>query len=213
MKRMYENPDELVEMYRRAKELGTETSLDLAAINEASEASEADWPEVFRKLLPYVDYFVPSVEELCFLIDRSRYYEWRKRAGSRDITEIIDWKTDVRPLAERLLNWGAGTVLIKCGIQGMYLKTGTKKIRDEWNEAELFERSYKAEKFCSGTGAGDVSIAAFLTAALEGYSPRRCLQLAAGAGACCVTAYDAVSGLIPFDRLIAKIDGGWAKNE
>lgn len=213
MKQMYENPDELVLMYKKAKELGTKTSLDLAAINEAAEASRADWPGIFEKLLPYVDYFVPSVEELCFLIDRSRYYEWLKRANGRDITEVISWETDVRPLADRLLKWGAGTVLIKCGIQGMYLRTGAKKIQDAWSDVELFERSYKAEKFCSGTGAGDVSIAAFLTAALEGYSPRRCLQLAAGAGACCVTAYDAVSGLIPFDRLIAKIDSGWAKNE
>ena len=213
MKQMYEKPEELVKMYKEAKKLGTKTSLDLAAIIENSEAADTDWVDVFRKLMPYVDYFVPSVEELSFLIDRERYHEWVKRADGRDITEIIDWETDVRPLAESLISWGAKTILIKCGIQGMYLRAENNEADSEWNDVELFERSYKAEKFCSGTGAGDVSIAAFLTAALEGYPPERCAQLAAGAGACCVTAYDAVSGLIPFDQLIGKIDNGWAKNE
>lgn len=213
MKQMYENPEELTAIYKKAKESGTKTSLDLAAITETAEAAGADWPGIFKAVLPYVDYLVPSVEELCFLIDRNRYYEWTKRANGRDITEIIDWETDVRPLADRLLDWGAKTVLIKCGIQGMYLRTCADEACGGWSDVELFERSYKADKFCSATGAGDVSIAAFLTAVLEGYSPKRCLQLAAGAGACCVTAYDAISGLIPFEQLIAKIDGGWAKNE
>lgn len=210
MRRMYEKPEELVTMYRKAKESGTKTSLDLAAVTETSEAADADWSEIFKELLPYVDYFVPSAEELCFLADRSRYYEWNRRANGRDVTEVIDWKTDVRPLAERLLEWGAKTILIKCGIRGMYLRSAVQG-GGEWSNMELFERSFRADSFCSGTGAGDVSIAAFLTAVLEGYSPERCLQLAAGAGACCVTAYDAVSGLIPFDQLIRKIDSGWEK--
>lgn len=211
MRQMYEKPEELIAMYRKAKESGTKTSLDLAAVTETSEAARVDWPEVFKELLPYVDYFVPSVEELCFLIDRERCHEWNRRANGGDVTEVIDWETDVRPLAERLLSWGAKTVLIKCGVQGMYLRSAVPG-GDQWENVELFERSFRADSFCSGTGAGDVSIAAFLTAALEGYSPERCVQLAAGAGACCVTAYDAISGLLPFEQLIKKIDNGWEKN-
>ena len=217
LKKLYGNPQELIDIFKKAKELGTLTSLDLAVISEKSEAANVDWRGIFRKLLPYVDYFVPSVEELCFLIDRPRYKEWQKRANGGDVTEIINWQEDVRPLADELMRWGAKVVLIKCGTPGMYLRTNRSehtKIAGEdlWEDIELYERSYRADRFCSATGAGDVSIAAFLTAVLRGYTPQRCLQLAAGAGACCVTAYDALGGLIPFDELIARIESGWEKN-
>ena len=63
----------------------------------------------------------------------------------------------------------------------------------------------------SGTGAGDTSIAAFLTSMLEGDSMEECMHLAAAAGASCVAAYDALSGLKPLDELRKKIASGWKK--
>ena len=75
-----------------------------------------------------------------------------------------------------------------------------------------FEKSYVPDEVLSGTGAGDTSIAAFLTAMLEGYTPEKCMQLAAATGACCVAAYDALSGLKPFAELEERIEKGWAKN-
>lgn len=211
MKNMYQNPEELVEIFKKAKEAGALTSLDLAAVEEGSEGAEADWELIFKNVLPYVDYFVPSAEELCALIDRPRYQEWMERAAGGDVMEVLDWKKDIRPLADKLLVWGCKNVLIKCGTPGMYLRTAKQEISG-WSERELFEKSYKADRVCSATGAGDVSIAAFLTAVLNGYEPERCMQLAAGAGACCVTEYDSLSGLIPFDELEKRIDSGWEKN-
>ena len=117
-------------------------------------------------------------------------------------------------MAEQALSWGAGAVLIKCGTKGLYLRTGEKVpacLDDAWSNKTLLERAYRAEHFCSAVGAGDVSIAAFLTSALNGETPERCLQLAAGAGACCVTAFDACSGLLPLEKLAEKIDAGWEK--
>lgn len=76
-----------------------------------------------------------------------------------------------------------------------------------------FEKSYVPEQLLSGTGAGDTSIAAFLTAVLDGYSPEMAMHLAAAAGASCVAAYDALSGLRPFAELEEKIRKGWAKNQ
>ena len=70
---------------------------------------------------------------------------------------------------------------------------------------------YHLEYMFAGTGAGDTSIAAFLTAMLDGYMPNRCMQLAVATGASCVGAYDALSGLKSFDELIAKIEAGWSK--
>ncbi len=218
MRRMHQNPEELIEMFRRVRAANTLTSLDLAAVTEGTPAAQADWRSIFSELLPYVDYFVPSAEELCFLIDRERYYDWMRRAGGKDVTEILDWERDIRPLAEQAVAWGAKAVLVKCGTPGMYLRTadGAAELLpgdDSWNGAELFEESYQADRFCSATGAGDVSIAAFLSAALEGCTPKRCLQLAAGAGAYCVTTYDAVSGLVPLREIGKRIDSGWEKRK
>ena len=61
----------------------------------------------------------------------------------------------------------------------------------------------------SGTGAGDTSIAAFLTGVLRGYGPADCAALAAAEGACCVTAYDALSGIRPIEELMDRIRAGW----
>ena len=80
-----------------------------------------------------------------------------------------------------------------------------------WSEKEIFEKSYVPDRVRSGTGAGDSSIAAFLTAMLEGCEPEEALHLVAATGACCVTEYDALGGLKPFDELRAKIAAGWAK--
>ncbi|MBS7009001.1 carbohydrate kinase family protein [Anaerostipes sp.] len=213
MRRMFEHPDELVEIFSRVKELGVKTSLDLTAIEEDSDAAKADWPALLQELLPKVDFFVPSAEEICFLIDRDRYDQWMERASGGDLTEYLEIENDIRPLADRLLTWGAGIVLIKCGIKGLYLKTGkSQELPESWQDIELFEPSYQAERVRSATGAGDVSIAAFLTALLEGKEPGRCLSLAAAAGACCVTEYDSLSGLLTMEEMEEKIDQGWEKN-
>lgn len=224
MKSMYENDgEELLKIMKQAKDLGAATSLDMAAVDPKSDAGTADWDKILERVIPYVDFFVPSVEELCYMLDRERFEEWQKRAAGRDITEILDIEKDVKPLAEQCMNYGARVLLIKCGAPGMYYWTADKAILreageriglnlDEWAGREGFERSYLPEKILSGTGAGDTSIAAFLVAMLEGYSLERALQLATAAGASCVATYDALSGLKPFPELEKKIDAGWQKN-
>ena len=131
--------------------------------------------------------------------------------------------SDIRPLADMCMNMGCKVLLLKCGAPGMYYRTADKeellKIparlsldEDAWAGKDGFEVSYKPEKILSGTGAGDTSIAAFLTAMLEGNAPEECMRLAAATGACCVSAYDALSGLKPLDELRKKISSGWEKN-
>lgn len=219
MRRLYENGgDGLIRMFRKVKELGVLTSLDMAAIDPHSDAAKADWRAILKKLMPYVDFFVPSVEELCFMLDRERHASWLARAGGEDVTGFLDVERDVKPLAEQLVAWGGKAVFIKCGRPGLYLYTAPEermaqlgeRFRD-WADKRIFELSYAEDCFKAATGAGDTSIAAFLKAMLEGYAPERCLQLATAAGACCVTAYDALSGLLPFAEMEQRIDEGWAK--
>ncbi|MBP5725741.1 MAG: carbohydrate kinase family protein, partial [Clostridia bacterium] len=83
---------------------------------------------------------------------------------------------------------------------------------DAWGARTGIQPSFTADIVRSGTGAGDTSIAAFLTAVLMGKAPAECTALAAAEGACCVTAYDALSGLRPIPELESRIRAGWKTN-
>lgn len=223
MAQMYrEEGREMVKMFSSVKECGCLTSLDMAAMDETSEAAQADWIKIFRKTLPYVDFFLPSIEELMFAIDRERYYRLLKKADGRDMTEVISVKEDVAPLAQLLLDMGCKIAFIKCGAPGFYYKTAGYSAFEKLEKQsgidfsgfagkEGFEKSYVPDAVISGTGAGDTTIAAFLTAMVQGYPFEKCLQLAAATGACCVAAADALGGLKTFKELENKINTGWEK--
>ncbi len=224
MRRMYLNDGrEMEEMFARIQEVGTAISLDMAAVDANSEAGAADWEGILSKVLPYVDFFVPSVEELCFMLDKERYEAWERRANGCDVTECLTPK-DIAPLAEKVLTLGAKVAIIKCGAPGMYYKTaGEEKLTGlceqlglrtlEWAEKEGFEKSFEPEVVKCGTGAGDTSIAAFLTSVLNGESLQTALRMATATGACCVEAMDALSGIKPLDEIKKKIESGWKKLE
>ena len=223
MRTMYANEGaELVALMERVKEASVATSLDMAAIDADTEAGRTDWDIILQKVLPFVDFFVPSVEELCFMLERKRFAEWQERAGNKAITDVLDIEKDVKPLADRCMEYGAKVVLIKCGAPGMYYRTaGEKRLKQigctlgggtaQWAEQEGFEASYIPERVLSGTGAGDTSIAAFLMAVSRGESLEDCLHMATAAGASCVTAYDALGGLMPYEALKQKVKSGWEK--
>lgn len=224
MHAMYEEEGrELLNLMQSVQEAGVATSLDMAAIDADTEAGKLDWNEILKKVLPYVDFFVPSVEELCFMLDKERFADWQKRANGKDITEILDIETDVKPLADICMSYGVKVLLIKCGAPGIFYKTTDHQTlstisprigldTDAWAGKEGFEASYVPDCILSGTGAGDTSIAAFLASVLNGEAPETALQLATATGACCVTSYDALGGLKPLDELKEKIRNGWKKN-
>ena len=224
MERMYLNDGaELVEMLKYVKSQGVAVSMDMAMVDPASKAGQADWLKILTEALPHVDFFVPSVEEICFMLDRPRYEEWSKRAAGGEIVNILR-KEDIAPLAEKCMELGTRVLLLKCGAPGLYYKTGSavmmEKLHEltginasDWTDREGFENSYLPEKVLSGTGAGDTTIAAFLTAMLEGYSFERCIQLAAAEGASCVEAYGALEGIRSLEELERRIDNGWTKGD
>ena len=223
MRKLYENGGaELAAILRRVKDHGIATSMDMTNIDPNSEAGRIDWVEILAAALPYTDFFVPSFEELCFMLDRDRYETLSAKGG--DMTAGLDMLRDVKPLADRCLELGCRAVLIKCGISGMYYKTsgreamaavGSRLELDAaaWADCEGVQPCFKADQVLSGTGAGDTSIAAFLMAAAEGKAPAQCASLAAAEGACAVTAYDALGGLKKLDELEARIASGWETME
>ena len=168
MRKMYiDGGKELVRLLKAVHEQGVAISVDMAMFEESTEAGTQDWNEVLKSVIPYIDFFVPSVEELCIMLDRDRYHEWNERAQGADVTNFLDIEKDVRPLADKLLSYGAKVILIKCGTPGIYFRTADKEqlikigggigeeIADSWSDQEAFEKSYLVEKdkVASGTGA------------------------------------------------------------
>ena len=219
MRRMYEdNGRELEELFRRVQVRQIATSLDLTVVDAASGAGKADWARILARVLPQVDFFVPSFEELCLMLDRPRYEALFARGG--DITEQPGILSDADRLAEICLGMGCGAVLVKCGVSGMTYRTGSKNRlsrvgarlglnTDAWADREGMQPSFRADIVRSATGAGDVSIAAWLTALLSGEGPEACTRLAAAEGAASVTSYDALSGILSMDELKRRISAGW----
>lgn len=219
MKKMYEeNGKEMAAIFKRVKSKGIATSLDLTSVDPNSEAGQLDWVTILKNVLPYVDFFVPSFEEICFMLDRPLYE--RLLSERADMTAGMVFDHEVKPLADKLIAMGCKTVLIKCGISGMYYRTASRNVMagtgerigldlDAWSEKEGVQPCFKADIVRSGTGAGDTSIAAFLTAALDGEKIEDCVAIAAAEGACCVTSYDALGGLKPIGEIKARIAAGW----
>ena len=124
MESMYQNDGaELIRLMQCVKEAGAATSLDLSAVDANSKAGQIHWKKVLKMVLPYVDFFVPSFEELCFMLDRERLEELQIRAKGGDITNVLNVEMDIKPLAEKCINMGCKVLLLKCGAKGMYLKT------------------------------------------------------------------------------------------
>lgn len=136
MRHMYaEDGAELAEIFRRAKAAGLHTSLDMAAVDPGTDAGQADWTLILRRVLRYVDCFVPSVEELCFMADRPRYERWLRRAEGGDVTAVLDLDADIRPLARQVLALGAHELLIKCGAPGRGTPALRPSSRPGWTAA------------------------------------------------------------------------------
>ena len=223
MKRMYENRGtELAEMFRRVKAYNIATSLDLAAVDPDSEAGKEDWRAILANVLSDVDFFEPSFEELCYMLNRPRYDALSAKGG--DMTVQPGILRDAEALADACLEMGCGAVLVKCGLSGLVYRTGSReRIRavggrlkadpGVWAERAGIQPCYRADTVRSTTGAGDVSIAAFLTALLNGDSPADCAKLAAAEGAASVTSYDALGGILPPEELKRRINAGWKTME
>lgn len=222
MRQMYENDgEELIRIFRRVKELGVTTSLDMSLPDENSASGRADWEGILRRLLPYVDIYIPSVEETMFMIDKPAYSKLKNAASGHDMLDNLDMNA-LHPLGQKLLGFGAAIVVIKCGVKGYYIVTaGEDKLAQMgkalpgdiagWAGRELIEESFHVEKVASANGAGDSSIAGFLSAYLRGMPAEDCIRTACCTGGQNVQVVDALSGIKDFDQTQQMLQS-WDKN-
>ncbi len=190
---------QLAEVFRRAKEKGVRTSLDMARPDPDAESGKVDWRAVLRSVLPDVDIFTPSFDELLYMLDRERFDAFE---ASRDPARGLDLE-ELNAFGSELLDMGAGSVLMKLGDLGAYV----------YSEHEQVYSSCFCVDVVGAIGSGDCTIAGYLAGTLRGLTVSESLECAVGAGACNVEAADAHSGIPDWDSLQRRIGSGWRKQE
>ncbi len=150
---------------KKARELGITTSLDTAW------DSKGNWMKLLEPCLEHIDIFLPSFEE----------------------AKMITGKDTPPEVAEILLSYGIGTVILKMGEKGSYVRT---KDREEYIPI------FKVETV-DATGAGDAFVAGFLAGICKGMDHFEAARLGNAVGACCVTAIGASAGIKSMEETIS----------
>jgi sugar/nucleoside kinase (ribokinase family) len=202
-----DNGSQLTEIFRRVKSFGLTTSLDMALPDPASPAGRADWFTILKNTLPHVDIFLPSLDEILFMLKRNV----KSPLSSQLLTEVSD----------ELLTMGAKMIVLKLGDRGLYLRAASADVLQNLGRARPTHpniwANYKNWSPCfqvdvvGTTGAGDATIAGFLAALLRDLSPAEAMNTALAVGACNVETPDALSGIRSWDDTLQRINAGWAR--
>ena len=217
MRAMYQDQgDELVKMFRQAKAAGVTTSLDMAFPDPSGTSGQVDWTEILCRCLPFVDVFLPSIDEILWMIRRETYERMIGNGGIlASITPAL-----LADLSSALLAMGTRIVGLKLGERGFYLRTAADLCGlgraapthlDEWQGQSLWEPCFKVN-VAGTTGSGDATIAGFLAGLLHDLTPQTAATMAVAVGACNVEAADATSGIRSWEETVRRIAAGWAQN-
>lgn len=118
-------------LLQHAKSLDVVTTFDLIAPNENTI-------ELLKKLLPYVDYFMPSMEEAEYLIGTT--------AQSK-----LSTPTDI---ASFFMDLGATACIFKWGDKGSFVKTPDTELRVPAFEIKVIDTTGCGDSYCGGFIAG-----------------------------------------------------------
>jgi sugar/nucleoside kinase (ribokinase family) len=159
--------EEAIEFLKKCKEMGKTTFLDVCW------DARGRWGSVLNGYLPYVDYFMPSIDEA---------KEISKCDGTPD--EIADVFTSM----------GAKNIIIKLGSKGSYIRLHGER------EGRIFP-SKRVDNVVDTTGAGDSFCSGFLSGFARNLPIDECMSLANAAGALCVMKKGATSWVTSFEDL------------
>jgi sugar/nucleoside kinase (ribokinase family) len=212
---------EMVELFRRARQTGVTTSLDMTLPDSSAEAGQVDWAAILSVVLPDVDIFLPSIEEILFMLRRGTYDQFQEAAGSGSLVHLVTAEL-LHDLSAQLLDMGVKIAGFKLGERGFYLRTAGKNILEglgrgrptdlaAWAGQTLWAPAFKVA-VAGTTGAGDSAIAGLFSGLLRGLGPRQSLSAAVAVGACNVEAADGQSGLRAWEDTLARVAAGWERH-
>ncbi len=216
MSRMFADEGvELEKIFKIAKDAGATTSCDMTLPDPLSPSGKAQWRKILKRILPYIDIYLPSIEETFYML---RPEEFLARKIKHNDAELIDRITpeEYSSIADDILAMGTKIVSLKSGHRGFYIKTGFKEAFsnmgaarpddiDNWAHRELWAPAFVVGTFGSATGSGDSSIAGLLSAFLRGFTIEESLKYATCVGLQNVRVLDAVSGIKSWNETTSMI--------
>jgi sugar/nucleoside kinase (ribokinase family) len=223
MRNLYANDGvQTVELFRCVKETGATTSLDMAYPDPNSPAGKVNWPAILPKLLPHVDVFLPSIEEILAMLRRDTLKALHSQAGDGDILPLITPQL-LSDVSEELLNLGVKVVVLKLGYRGLYVRTAGRRAIEAmgrarpsapagWADQELWTACFAVD-LVGAAGAGDSTIAGFLCGLLRDLALVEATTAAVAVGACNVEAADTLSGVRSWDETMRRVASGWPRRE
>ena len=217
MRRMYaDGGDELAVMLRKVRQRGAAASLDMARPDPAAESGRVDWAALLARALPEVELFLPSIDEILFMLDRPRY---DRLSGGGDLASRVD-RALLHDVSGRLLDLGAALVLLKLGHRGLYVRITPQARRlaplervagrslGAWAGRELHAPCFEVQ-VRGTTGCGDRTIAGFLAGLCRGQTLDEAVTSAVAVGACSV---EAGGGEVPaWEAVQTRIASGWPR--
>ncbi len=150
---------------KKCKEMGKTTFLDVCW-----DAS-GRWGKTINQAMPYIDYFMPSIDE----------------------AEQIAQKSDPDEISDVFFENGVKNVIIKLGSKGAYL-------RKEGEDKGTLYPSYKGIKVVDTTGAGDSFCSGFLAEFARGGTLEDCIKFANATGALSVMEKGATTGMKSYEE-------------
>jgi len=148
-------------LFKRAKEMGKYTVMDTAW------DATGRWMKGVEAALPYLDLFMPSIEE----------------------ADRIAGVTDFDGIADVFFSKGVKNVIIKAGKQGAYIR--------EADKPGYFAPTYLSVKRVDTTGAGDSFCSGFLAGLAQDKSYKDSAKLGNAVGSHCIMALGASTGIKP----------------
>ncbi len=148
----------LYRLLARAKEAGLTTSVDLAVVDPQSPVAAVDWRRVLERVLPLIDVFSPSWDDLLSM-------GW--------VEEATPGPDALRATVVGLLAGGAGVVAVSAGAMGLHLGTagcarlaaggrGLAGLAPAWADQRVVTAPAPVERVVTTNGAGDASTAGLL---------------------------------------------------
>ena len=152
MKRLIQNDgEEAVLLFEKAKQTGVTTSLDITLPDPYSDGGKADWNRVYRRLLPAVDIFMPSIEEAYYTLFPEKYLV---RQAEFDGEEILNHFTPDEYSGHRRAVPGDGLCdgCAKIRAQRLVFQIGRDRSTAEYGESQPI--GHRAVGRCRGLVPG-----------------------------------------------------------